>query len=1176
MRKFVSFLILLAFCLECMAPPSGWAQGLLPSSGATAALSPAFTPAHLKGLVIDPKQPFKMDFLIHRGDEVLTDKGKQSLYPTLIKYFLAALAIPDIDQWVNLSPYEKDRIIPDNFGLTGMGRDLLAQDYILKQITASLTNPDTDLGKKFWDEVYSQAYQKFGTTDIPTDTFNKVWIMPDKAVLYEKGNTVYVLEHHLKVMMEKDYLATRMNHAGAVQVADNDMARLSQKVMAEVIIPAIEKEVNEGKNFAQLRQVYSGTLLAAWYKRALKGSILTQVYADRGKVNGINQDPSNNQKIYEQYVQAFKAGAFNMIKEDVDRFTHEVIPRKYFSGGVVTDGAIYDKIVDHAEELLPKDFADAGKVDVSSVVLKNSSTIEHVDGVQKVYVIGQGKIEYQGKYTIKGYRNQIKFLGDNQQDLKIIIGDGFFLQDGFISFRQASDQNFVSAQGNTTVFRSMHIGKNVKILKYAEIINVPKIGNNVIIDGGLVIEMDEGGVGDESKILGDSDLRMSSIGRNVTVEGQSKIFKAVIGDGVSISHSSIIGGKDELSSAWREDSSRVVITGSSKSMFNNVLVSNNVGGRNTIQVDGDVSIDGVSFVFNEVAPIIVKTGLAVQLDQRVYIHEGVVLDDLLTEKIKAALKTLHVVNVFKDGDNVVVSGEKQVMKRPVVQNVAERKVDNMVQWTKGISKVFSIDSIESAIQLNEQLENGPLFVSRVGALLTQAEGQDIVVTIHQGAFLYPGLEVYAREGRTVTLNLFEIGSRGGTIIIADESDVWLGPLNSLGGRIAGGAQIRDVVVSAEFNNFGGIANNVFGDTKITIRNQGILEHAYLRGQGEIIWGWYQGAYVNIIAEKGQVVGLSHGGIFRGGATETDQYFITLSSSVDQVGYQNLIGEKRQPLKAVYLDKEHHFKLLGLEWSKGVFAGIVQVPGDKIIKIKMLINRHSDNQELSVMAEYAKNFMSGAMRDEIAVGRILIHTVGKGLLSGEVNISYRAEELATAVYGLLRVYLLRNGFAGYEWQETITVREHGADTDGDNARMFGLLATFALKDADDNEAIPFAGSYQDVQYHMKVMPMADDDLVFNGFISSRVGDNNLNEARQLMNRARSFSIGEQTNKQTSVFNGGIDLAASNLDLQIKRDGAGVPLPFSAKDLDSIRIDGLVPVILSIRPAAGLALFALSPS
>ena len=339
------------------------------------ALTPAFTPAHLKGMVIDPSDPFKLDFLIHRGDEPMTEEQKRVAYPRLIRYFLASLAIPDTDQWVNLSPYEKDRIIPDNFGFTAMGRDLLAQDYLLKQVAASLTNPDTELGRKFWDGVYSRAYQKFGTTDIPTDIFNKVWITPDKAVLYEKGNTVYVLEHHLKVMMEKDYLAAKAGGSGSTPSDENGSAAISQEVMRSIIVPAIEKEVNEGKNFAKLRQVYSGMLLAAWYKRALKNSILAHVYADRSKVKGIDQNPANNQKIYAQYVAAFKAGACNMIKEDMDRFTQEVIPRKYFSGGMVADGAMFEKIVERTARLSAKDMADAGKIDASEVMLKRAEAM---------------------------------------------------------------------------------------------------------------------------------------------------------------------------------------------------------------------------------------------------------------------------------------------------------------------------------------------------------------------------------------------------------------------------------------------------------------------------------------------------------------------------------------------------------------------------------------------------------------------------------------------------------------------------------------------------------------------------------------------------------------------------------------------------------------------------------
>ncbi len=54
-------------------------------------------------------------------------------------------------------------------------------------------------------------------------------------------------------------------------------------------------------------------------------------------------------------------------------------------------------------------------------------------------------------------------------------------------------------------------------------------------------------------------------------------------------------------------------------------------------------------------------------------------------------------------------------------------------------------------------------------------------------------------------------------------------------------------------------------------------------------------------------------------------------------------------------------------------------------------------------------------------------------------------------------------------------------------------------------------------------------------------------------------------------GGIDFAQSNLDMQIKRDGAGIVLPVNQQDLENIKIDGLVPEILSVQPAASSPLF-----
>ncbi len=364
MRQVMAFIILTAFITNSFVPLAHAQK--LPIVSTSGVIS---TPAHLTGMVVDLQDPFRLSFIADPGDMVRSASVRKE-YERLIKYFLASLAIPEKDQWVNLSPYEKDRIIPDGFGLTVMGRDLLAQDYLLKQITSNMIRPDTVLGNGFWDKVYALALDKFGTTDVPTDVFNKVWIIPDRAVIYEKNNAVYVLEHHLKVMLDSDYLAMKNNamltrgHGSAGDVSPSTLPGelaldtnptegvnrapvtddMVKDIMRQVIIPALEKEVNEGGGFALLRQIYGGMLLATWYKRALKNSLLGQIYGDRSKVKGLDHDPAENQKIYEQYVAAFRQGAFNMIKEDVDALTQEVVPRQYFSGGLMNaHGLLFDE-----------------------------------------------------------------------------------------------------------------------------------------------------------------------------------------------------------------------------------------------------------------------------------------------------------------------------------------------------------------------------------------------------------------------------------------------------------------------------------------------------------------------------------------------------------------------------------------------------------------------------------------------------------------------------------------------------------------------------------------------------------------------------------------------------------------------------------------------------------------
>ena len=289
-------------------------------------LSPAINPPVLKGIKVHTDNPFRFDFVLDQGNEKSADLSTEA--NKLIKYFLAALTTPEKDMWVNLSPYEKDLIVPEIFGQTEMGRDLLAQDYILKQITASLIYPEDAIGKKFWKRIYEEAGKKYGNTSVPVNTFNKVWIVPGEAQVYEnaKTATAYVVGSSLKVMLESDYLSAQKH-----EIQTND---LGKQIVREIVIPQLTKEVNEGANFAQLRQVYNSLILATWYKKKVKDSILSKVYTDQNKVAGVNIDNAQEkQHIYAKYLEAFKKGAYNYIKEEQDPITQQRIPRKYFSGG---------------------------------------------------------------------------------------------------------------------------------------------------------------------------------------------------------------------------------------------------------------------------------------------------------------------------------------------------------------------------------------------------------------------------------------------------------------------------------------------------------------------------------------------------------------------------------------------------------------------------------------------------------------------------------------------------------------------------------------------------------------------------------------------------------------------------------------------------------------------------
>ncbi len=341
--KVINIFIVITFTITSIItyPQKAYSSDMLPAPGTMVHLSESFTPLLLKGVSIDPNNPLHFEFIVDAGNEEFESKIVKEESERLMKYFLASLTIPEDDLWVNLSPFEKDRITTDALAQTELGRDLLSQDYLLKQLSATLIDPEKDLGKKFWKRIYKEAYEKYGVTDILVDTFNKVWILPESATVFENENAAYVVEGRLKVMLDQDYVAMQHNLDRSSSLVTSDSNRdTSHKsrgtdIFQSIILPAIEKEVNEGKNFAPLRQIYHSLILGKWYKSVLKESILVQKYFNNNKIGGIDiQDKQIKEKIYSQYVAAFKKGVFNYIKEDIDAVSQRPIPRKYFSGGI--------------------------------------------------------------------------------------------------------------------------------------------------------------------------------------------------------------------------------------------------------------------------------------------------------------------------------------------------------------------------------------------------------------------------------------------------------------------------------------------------------------------------------------------------------------------------------------------------------------------------------------------------------------------------------------------------------------------------------------------------------------------------------------------------------------------------------------------------------------------------
>jgi len=323
--KKIIYAVLLCFMAATIVPEPALvmaAETGLPAPDQILPLSSSHWLPVIRGVYFDPEDPLNLRFVFDTGNEKTVEKETAE---RLIRYFLAALAIPEDDLWVNLSPYESDRIVPETLGETDLGRDMLAQDYVLKQLSSSLMYPEAESGQQYWQKLYAEAVN----SGMPESTFNKVWIAPDKADIYEddNGTSAFIIDARLKAMLEADYLAAEKNEAATGGNA-------AAAAMRSAVLPKISEEINNGANFAPLRQLYHSLILGVWFKKKFAETFYRN-YFDSGAVAGIDiEDKDAKQKIYDLYVEAFKKGVFNYERKERDALSGRTVKRHYFSGGI--------------------------------------------------------------------------------------------------------------------------------------------------------------------------------------------------------------------------------------------------------------------------------------------------------------------------------------------------------------------------------------------------------------------------------------------------------------------------------------------------------------------------------------------------------------------------------------------------------------------------------------------------------------------------------------------------------------------------------------------------------------------------------------------------------------------------------------------------------------------------
>ncbi|MFC1698750.1 hypothetical protein ACFL1I_02155 [Candidatus Omnitrophota bacterium] len=304
-----------------------------------------YTPPTLKSLIVHPESTDNyFDFILDTQEEPVEDEDSlEPIAKELIDYFFLGITLPSDDLWVNLNSVRQNAITSPRLALTDIGKVLLEADLTLKKDCCRFTDPRTKTGKEYWGKLQARLNEaNLSTSQLPIG--NRFWIIPEEAVVEENSDnhTVTIVKSKLKVCLQQEYLELQNNQVTLLSDQNqHPQARLAQDIadftMKEVILPAIQEEVNYGKAYAKLRQVYNSLILAEYYKQKYHhGQGLYPKLINRAHIQGLeSNEPWNTQDFYQAYVKSAQEGEYKLTQQEYDPYLASMVQKYYFYGGVL-------------------------------------------------------------------------------------------------------------------------------------------------------------------------------------------------------------------------------------------------------------------------------------------------------------------------------------------------------------------------------------------------------------------------------------------------------------------------------------------------------------------------------------------------------------------------------------------------------------------------------------------------------------------------------------------------------------------------------------------------------------------------------------------------------------------------------------------------------------------------